>query len=294
MSRSGTRQSSILSRRNNGSSSRVIFFAKRFGAIIFVSLMLIACVWAMASSGFIARTGEKFQLAFIEFTASRGFVVKNVMIEGRDHLTREGLKTLIAIDKNEPLFAQDLGEIHANIQSLSWVKSVIVERHLPDTLYIRVTEREPIALWQRGGQLSVVDDEGVILTSLNIQNFKHLIVIVGEDAPQNTRALLGILDQVPHLKSRVDAAKWIGNRRWDLTLNNKIIVRLPEDKTLEALQKLMALQANDDVLSKPLSSIDLRDDGRIIVQTKAGDASKIDSSDAKLPVSITPPQDKNI
>jgi hypothetical protein len=71
-------------------------------------------------------------------------------------------------------------------------------------------------------------------------------------------------------------------------------VRLPEDKTLEALQKLMALQANDDVLSKPLSSIDLRDDGRIIVQTKAGDASKIDSSDAKLPASITPPQDKNI
>lgn len=257
------------------------------GAVI---ILISGSIWGLVASGLFARQAETFHQAFVETSAARGFIVKNIMVEGRINLSRTGLKTLLNIDKNDPLYDQDLNELQAKIQSLTWVKAAIVERRLPDTLYIKIVEREPIALWQRARTLAVVDDEGIVLTDYNIQKFKKLLVVVGDNAPQNTRALLSVLDEVPTIKARVDAAKWIGERRWDLTLSNKIIIRLPSENAAAALKKLETLHANDLVLDRPLTAIDLRDTNRIIVQTTPGDVDKIDSSF----IQNAPQKDKDI
>lgn len=258
--------------------------------MIAIAAIIAGSLWALSATGFFTRQAEELHKNFIASSAEHGFIVKKLMVEGRGNLSRTGLKTLLNINQNDPLYAHDLNELQAKVQSLTWVKSAIVQRRLPDTLYIKIIEREPIALWQRARTLSVVDDEGVVLTDYNIQKFKNLIVVVGDNAPQNTRDLLSILNAVPTIKARVDAAKWIGNRRWDLTLNNKIIIRLPSDNSLDALKKLETLHANDLVLDRPLTSIDLRDTGRIIVQTTPGDADKIE----KNLVTDIPKNDKDI
>ena len=253
--------------------------------------IVIASVWGVLSSAWFARTSENISTGFIRLTAAHGMVVNNLIIEGRINVSRDGLKTLLDVEKNQPLLTVDLNDIKQKIEQLSWVKYVTVERRYPDTLYVTLIEREPIALWQRGGKLSVVDDEAVVLTEYNIAKFKKLLVVVGENAPQNTRALLQTLEQAPSIKSRVDAAKWVGDRRWDLTLDNKIIVRLPSEQPEESLKRLATLHANDQVLDRPITSIDLRDQHHIVVQTTPGDAGQIDAAQTSPTI---PPKDKDI
>jgi cell division protein FtsQ len=253
--------------------------------------IVIASIWGVLSSAWFAQTSQNLSNGFIRLTAAHGMVVNNLIIEGRDHVSRDGLKTLLNIEKNQPLLTVDLNDVKQKIEQLSWVKYVTVERRYPDTLYVTLVEREPIALWQRGGKLSVVDDEAVVLTEYNIAKFKKLLVVVGENAPQNTRDLLQTLEQAPSIKARVDAAKWVGNRRWDLTLDNKIIIRLPSENPEESLKRLATLHANDAVLDRPITSIDLRDQNHIVVQTTPGDAGQIDAVQAG---NVTPAKDKDI
>src|SRR3546814_2435301 len=58
--------------------------------------------------------------------------------------------------------------------------SDLVSRRLPDTLAIRVVEREPMALWQNQGVVHLVDANGVALQPVDSQNWPDLPLIVGD------------------------------------------------------------------------------------------------------------------
>ena len=74
----------------------------------------------------------------------------------------------------------------------------------------------------------------------------------------------------PALKARLESAKWIGGRRWDLYLKNGVAVRLPEDDQGQAIARLAKAQAEGGLMDRQIEAIDLRDPVRIVVQTKPG------------------------
>ena len=120
----------------------------------------------------------------------------------------------------------------------------------------------------------VIGDEG-------LDRFKHLKVIVGDDAPQKTRQLLRVLAAAPVLAERVDAAVWVGERRWNMRLDNGIDVRLPEQDPMAAWVKLAELESAHRILDKDIKAIDLRLPDRLVVRMNE-DAKGKSPIDAKL------------
>ncbi len=224
---------------------------------------------------------ENVQTAFHEKTASQGFEVRNIFVEGRHYVDRAGLKTLLNVSKGTPIFAVDIATLQEKVTQLTWVKYARIERRFPNTLYVHLTERTPLALWQRGGKLALVDREGVELTTRDLGRFSHLMIIVGQNAPQNAAALLDILKAEPELNTRVEAAKWVGDRRWDVMLKNGITIRLPEEDMGAAIARLADAQATEKILDRRIDTVDLRDAGRIIVQTEPGAAAPLNASFTK-------------
>lgn len=222
------------------------------------------------SSGWIDQSANRTLDKIYATSSNAGFKIQNVTIEGRVNTDREKLKSLIDVEKGEPIFAENLDDIRKRLESISWVKTARVERRLPDTLYIHLEERQPLALWQKDGKLAVVDAEGVVLTNQNLDKFSDLLIIVGEDAPQNAPDLVGMIAAEPEVQKRVESAKWIGNRRWDLVLQNDLIVRLPEEDAGMALRRLADAQKDESIMDRKIESIDLRDETRIVVQTRPG------------------------
>jgi cell division protein FtsQ len=280
----GTRRTTILNRRT-GTAARLIYGLRRSAVFAVVCALVGGAGYALTHSVWVKDHAAGFQSAFYNATAAKGFRVHNIFVEGRYYVDREGLKTLLDIDKHQPILAVDLKATQEKISRLTWVKHARVERRFPDTLYVHLTEREPIALWQRGGKLALVDRDGVELTTRDLGRFAHLMIIVGQNAPQNAASLLDILKVEDDVNTRVEAAKWVGNRRWDLVMKNGITVRLPEEDMGGAIKRLAEAQVNDKLLDRRIDMIDMRDAARIIVQTAPGSA-------APLNAAFT--QDKNI
>ncbi len=201
-------------------------------------------------------------------TAASGYRIANIYVEGRHYTDAQSLKAIINVQKGDPLFAFDVAQAQELMQRLSWVKSAEVKRQLPDTIYVKITERQPFALWQRSGRLSVIDEEGAVLTDQRAPEFSKLIILVGEEVPAQAKQFIAMLQAEPDLMARTEAATLVSGRRWDLTLKNGIVVKLPEDDLGLALSRLAKAQSDEALLEKDIAGVDLREAGRLIIQTK--------------------------
>ncbi len=265
----GTRRSTLRKRRT-GKLVIATAWLRRFGmgagALVFV---LWAGAWFFLSDAD-TKTADWTWQKTMDVTADMGFAVRDILVEGRVYSDPDVLRALINIEKGDPLFSFDPEEARTLIEKIAWVKTAHVERRLPDTIYIGLVEREPLALWQKDKKLRLIDEEGEVLTDRNLKRFKALVIVAGRDAPEHAPALIATLAAEPALAKRVESASRIGARRWDLKLNDGTIVKLPEEDIGFALRRLAVAQEEDELLDKDIVSVDLRETDRIIVRTRPG------------------------
>ncbi len=206
----------------------------------------------------------------MSFTAANGFVVENILVEGRSYTDPDAIMAILNIKKGDPVFSFEPQPAQDMLNKLSWVKEARVQRRLPDTIYVGLVERKPMALWQYKGKVKVIDEEGETLTSDKLARFKDLLIVTGEDAPGRAYLLIEALDFEPDIQQRSESAMLVSGRRWDLTLTGGIKVRLPEEEIGFALRRLASAHEESALLDKDIKSIDLREAERIIVQTRPG------------------------
>jgi cell division protein FtsQ len=146
-----------------------------------------------------------------------------------------------------------------DLMGLPWIKDVTVRRQLPDHLSIRLLEQYPIALWQKKKTLSLIDDAGHVIEEKGMEDaFSGLLVVTGEEAPQATPMLLEALRAYPHIKQRVTGAMYVSKRRWDLLIDNKLRLKLPETHLEEGLAFFEKLDQGQEMDPKEIVFIDVR------------------------------------
>ena len=215
--------------------------------------------WIIAGGVGSARDGVNQQL--VAWSGQAGLVVRDVFVEGRRRTPPEALRSQLGIQVGMPLLALDTAATKERLEDLAWVEQASVARLLPDTVHIRLLERQPLALWQHDGGFDVIDRDGAVVESaLNVRRdeYRHLRVVVGEGAPESSARLFALLSTEPELSRRVVAATRVGDRRWNLHLDNRAEVWLPEQDAVGAW-RLLAQKARDQaLLDRAVSVIDLR------------------------------------
>ncbi|MBZ0325048.1 MAG: cell division protein FtsQ/DivIB, partial [Alphaproteobacteria bacterium] len=217
-------------------------------------------------SGKGARLIATTEARLLAASADAGLAIDEILVEGRAETARDALVEALAATRGDPILAFDPDAARARLEALPWVRSAWVEKRLPDTVYLRIVERQPLALWQRDGALMLVDADGVILQRDGLERFADLPVLVGDNAPRNAARLLALLAAEPELKKRIRAAIWIGDRRWNLRLDNGIDIRLSQDDPGAAWARLAALDRRHGLLSRDIKLVDLRQPDRLILR----------------------------
>lgn len=108
---------------------------------------------------------------------NKSFAIQQVEVQTDGVISPEQLRRWSKVKPGQNLLALDLAQVKRDLELVPMVRSVSVERVLPGTLRLRVTEREPIAQInvprpQAGGdgiELSVfqVDAEGYVMVPLD-------------------------------------------------------------------------------------------------------------------------------
>jgi cell division protein FtsQ len=175
---------------------------------------------------------------------------------------------LQALDVNlgEPILAIDIGEIKKKLEHISWVKYAVVERRLPNTLYVGIVERQPMALWQNAGAVYLIDSEGQIIEEKNLQPFSNLLIMIGEDAPLHAHDLMDIIIKDPELFSQISAISRVGGRRWNINFREKLEVKLPEHDTEKAWDYVIKLYKNNRLFNQGITSLDLRINHKLYIK----------------------------
>jgi cell division protein FtsQ len=214
-----------------------------------------------------ASSGQDFGSAALALTGRLGLVVSDIEVEGR--ATTDTATVLAALDAHQgtPILAVNPSRAKAQLEALPWVSSAAIERRLPGTLYVRLVERRPLAVWQHDGKQELIDRDGTVIPVTDLSRFAKLPTVVGDDQARHGAAqLIDLLANEPDLAARVTAAVLVGDRRWNLRIDNAIDVLLPEDDMSGAWARLADLERTKKLLQRDVQTVDLRLPDRLVMR----------------------------
>lgn len=231
------------------------------------ALALVGGVAWLWQDGWFGRQAEALQQAALAGSADLGLRVEEVLVEGRQRTDSDLILARLGLALGRPILAIDPAAARAELEALPWVRSASVERQLPGTIFIRLSEREPLALWQEQGVIRVLDHSGEVISGIEPRRFAHLPLVVGADAPPHAAGLIAVMNSEPELRERVTAAVRVGGRRWNVQIEGRIDVRLPEADAAAAWAQLARIERQQGLLSRDVIVIDLRLPDRLVVRT---------------------------
>jgi cell division protein FtsQ len=204
-------------------------------------------------------------------TGMLGLRVDTIRIDGRQKTPEPLLRAALGVREGDSILGFSVADARARIETIAWVQAATVERRLPGEIVVQLVERRPFAVWQLDGKFTLVDRDGAMVADSDVATFAdQLPLIVGPGAPKAAAALLDMLAGQPDIQTRVVAAVRVGDRRWNLRMNNGADVLLPEGAEVQALARLAQLQATHALLDRPLQAVDLRLPDRLVIRP-AGD-----------------------
>jgi cell division septal protein FtsQ len=99
------------------------------------------------------------------FSRNPHFELKHVIMSSDGRLTPSQLMEYGGVERGVNLFSIDLDPLRKNLEGVALIESVHIQRRLPDTLIVRVSERVAVAQvsWKWRAPCFLIDHEGVVL-----------------------------------------------------------------------------------------------------------------------------------
>jgi cell division protein FtsQ len=192
-----------------------------------------------------------------------GLAALDIKLSGlRDHEADDVLSA-IGVHPGGPLLGFDARNAQKTLETLDWVASASVTRSFPNRLHIEIVEREPFVVWQINKEFKVVDQQGQPMSGVSPATTNMLLHVVGEGANLAAADLVNQIEATPELFLQVQAASYVGGRRWNLLMKNGLVIALPEHGVAPALQMAQNLVFVDVMQSGKVAVLDLRVAGEV-------------------------------
>jgi cell division protein FtsQ len=231
-------------------------------------------------------------IAFVGYRAAASasfFQIRTVETRGAARASVEDIKTVVRRDVSETgVWRADLEQLSTHLEKLSWVRTAVVTRVLPDGIRVRITEREPKAVVRTSaGRFIWVDDDAVYLGEMAPTDQMPVFFLRGWNEDDSTAAQTENRDRVgKFLELQRDwSAQGISERVSEVNLldlrdvrvqlagdDSQIEVRLgSQDQGTRLGKALTVLDAQRQTARGPLISyIDLTQGKRAIVGLVTG------------------------
>lgn len=89
--------------------------------------------------------------------------ISEVKLAGAEHTTPDEVAHIVGLDASDNLLLLSTTEVAERVRTLPWVKSVAVERKLPGTVKVSVTERTPVVILAMEDERYLLDRRARVL-----------------------------------------------------------------------------------------------------------------------------------
>lgn len=195
------------------------------------------------------------------------FMVTLMAIDGVDTQMSEDIRANLALDFPISSFDLDLEAMRATITDLPPIAEAALRIRPGGVLEVDVTPRVPVAVWRNHSSLSLIDATGAHVAHIPFRvDRSDLPLIAGGGANTYISQALELLDVAAPLGDRLRGLVRMGERRWDVVLDRDQRILLPTENPVRALERVIALEGAQDVLSRDVARVDMRLGQRPTVQ----------------------------
>ena len=199
---------------------------------------------------------KDLKLAFVERPE---FMIKVASIDGSSDELANEIREILPLDFPVSYFDLDIKYLHKVVNEIPAVASAAIKISVGGVLQINVTEKSPAFIWQKDNVMSVIDETGSFIRIANSRvDYPKLPLVVGEAANLVVSEISSLMQANEYFKDHVRAFIRVGERRWDLILENNVRIMLPQREFLAAFDRLMLMNEAGSLLSGRLSNIDMR------------------------------------
>jgi cell division protein FtsQ len=199
-------------------------------------------------------------------TAFTGFGIENIRITGQTETSEVDVLAGLELGPFPSLLTLDVEIARERVEALPWVKRAVLTKLFPDTLEIAIIEREPYALWQHDGVVSLVDGQGRVISDRFSERYASLPRVVGEGAAGRIGEYLALIEPFPEIARRARAGILVSDDRWTVVLDSGMQLMLPAANPAGAVATVAALDREQAILSREIAALDLRAPGELIVR----------------------------
>ena len=204
----------------------------------------------------ISAIKKDLKLAFVERPE---FMIKVASIDGSSDELANEIREILPLDFPVSYFDLDIKYLHKIVNEIPAVASAAIKISAGGVLQINVAEKSPAFIWRKGNVMSVIDETGSFIRIANSRvDYPKLPLVVGEAADLAVSEISSLMQANEYFKDHVRAFIRVGERRWDLILENNVRIMLPQREFLAAFDRLMLMNEAGSLLSGRLSNIDMR------------------------------------
>jgi cell division protein FtsQ len=261
---------------------RIAAFFARPMLLLAASLVLLALIAGLLVSGVAGRAVHGVKNGALGVVGDAGFGVYVIQITGNRRVPTGTIFAALGLKAGQSIFFIDLPAARARILALDWIASVDVVRRYPDAIFVSVVEKRPFALWQtppdaKGeSKVAVVERSGGIITTQGTDKFSKLPKLVGAGAPDAAADLVDAVMSHRAVSARTAAYERVSGRRWNLILNDGVVVELPETGWQKELDALEHLIVDNGILERDVTEIDLRSPTQYFFVLKSGEKKDVE------------------
>ena len=204
----------------------------------------------------ISTIKKDLKLAFVERPE---FMIKVASIDGSSDELANEIREILPLDFPVSYFDLDIKYLHKVVNEIPAVASAAIKISAGGVLQINVAEKLPAFIWRKDNVMSVIDETGSFIRIANSRvDYPKLPLVVGEAADLAVSEISSLMQANEYFKDHVRAFIRVGERRWDLILENNVRIMLPQREFLAAFDRLMLMNEAGSLLSGRLSNIDMR------------------------------------
>lgn len=218
----------------------------------------LAGIVFLFAAGYVHRASARVGETASGIAADAGFAISAIRLSGT-HYARPGeILAALGFAPGNSIFHVDPQRARENLRKLDWVADAQISRRFPDLVQVHIVERRPFALWQSERGLYVVDEAGKPIAPADAARFHHMPLFIG-DPPAGAAQIVRAIRAQHAVSARAKAMQRVEGRRWNLLLDDGVVVKLPEDNWQREITALERLIVDKGVLERDITEIDLRD-----------------------------------
>jgi cell division protein FtsQ len=245
-------------------------------------VLAFALIAALFASGVIGRGFHAIGRGLDTVTADAGFGISEIHITGNRRTPYRQILEVLGMQPGQSIFAADLWSAQRRLASLDWIASAEIHRRYPDAIFVTLVEKRPFALWQPPADahgdapIVVVERNGKVITSRDVEKFRHLPKLVGAGAPLAAADLVDAVQAHRAVAARLAAYARVSERRWNLILDDGVTVELPESGWQKELDSLEHMIIDNGILERDVTEIDLRSPTHYFFVLRSGEKKDVE------------------